>query len=374
MGSIVTVEKADKVSGKKVVRYRAFIRRKGYAATSATFDTKTEAKEWLRNNEGDGKLIRASAGGNFADLVEAFMKAPVTDGTKWRTPSQLDFWLQKFGNMKVGKIGRADINLALASLQVKNAHHRSIDGTITETDRLITPATVNRYRATLSSVFNYALDHAIVEVNPLRGGKIGKLTESKGRRRILSKEEEQRLYAAADESGWQMMRLFIRMCFTTAARKSEVLRLRWRDINLEDSVAIVPKTKNGDPRALPLVDDVRASLRLAEKIKPLQSDYVFFDPKKPERPKSIDTTWRFVRERAGLFQDQDDPLDQVVLHSTRHTGATRLIKGGANIAQVAAVTGHKSLSQLKRYTHFDTQDSVDLAQRFLSGDKENTAA
>lgn len=370
MGSIVTVEKVDKPSGKKSVQYRAFIRRKGYASKSATFETKTEAKQWLRNNEGDGKLVRASAGRLFKDLIEDFIKAPPMRGTRWHTPSQLDFWLAEFGRMKVGDIGRSDINQALSELQSKKKHRRSIDGTITETDKIITPATVNRYRATLSSVFNFAMSREIIDVHPLKVGKIGKLKESNGRRRILTRDEEARLYAAAEESTWPMMRLFVRMCFTTAARKSEVLRLRWRDINLEDSVAILSKTKNDEPRALPLVDDVRESLKLAEKIKPMLSDFVFFDPKRPEKPKDIDTLWRFVRERAGLYQDREDPLDQVVLHSSRHTAATRLIKGGNNIAQVAAVTGHKSLSQLKRYTHFDAQDAVDLAKRFLSGDKK----
>ena len=371
MGSIVSVEKVDKKSGKKSVLYRVFIRRKGYSSKSATFETRTEAKQWLRNNDSDVKLVRQSAGRNFADLIEDFIKAPPMRGTRWHVPSQLDFWRAEFGRLKVGEIGRAEINQALSALQNKKAHHRSIDGTITETDKLITPATVNRYRATLSSIFNFALSREMIDVHPLKAGKIGKLKESRGRRRILTREEEARLYAAADESTWPMMRIFIRMCFTTAARKSEVLRLRWRDVSLEDSVAILPKTKNDEQRALPLVDDVRASLRLAEKIRPLQSDFIFFDPKRPERPKDIDTLWRFVRERAGLYKDRDDPLDQVVLHSSRHTAATRLIKGGANIAQVAAVTGHKSLSQLKRYTHFDVQDSIDLAQRILSGDKSS---
>ena len=370
MGSIVAVDKVDKSTGKKITRYRAFIRRTGYASQSATFDTRTEAKEWLRNNEGDGKLIRTSAGRTFADLIEDFVKAPPMAGTKWRTPSQLDFWRSEFGRMKVGEISRADINQSMAALQNKMKHHRSIDGTVKEKDKPLTAASINRYRATLASVFNYALSREIIDVSPLKAGGIPKLKESRGRRRIITRDEEQRLYDAAAESTWPMMRLYLRMCFTTAARKSEVLNLRWQDIHLEDSVAVIPKTKNDEPRALPLVGDVKESLAAAAKVKPLGSDYVFFDPKKPKQPKKIDVLWRMVRERAGLYRDREDPLDQIVLHSTRHTAATKLLKGGANLAQAAAVTGHKSLSQLKRYTHLDAQDAVDLAERLLSGDKK----
>ena len=228
MGSIVTVEKIDKSTGKKSVRYRAFIRRKGFASQSATFDTKTEAKQWLRNNEGDGKLTKKSAGRNFGDLVEDFMKAPPMQGTKWRAPSQVDFWKEEFGHMRVGDISRADINQAIAALQNKKVHRRTLEGKVIETDKLLTAGTINRYRATLSSIFNYALSREIIDVSPLRAGRVPKLKENKGRRRILTSDEEQRLYAAAEQSSWPMMRLMLRMCFTTAARRSEVLNLRWQ--------------------------------------------------------------------------------------------------------------------------------------------------
>jgi len=166
-----------------------------------------------------------------------------------------------------------------------------------------------------------------------------------------------------------MMWLFVRMCLTTGARKSEIRKLRWQYINLAESLAVIPVTKNGDPRAIPLVSDVKEALQDASKVKPIDSDFVFFDPKKPSQPKNIDQTWKQVRVRAGLFQDRDDPLDRVVLHSTRHTVATRLLRGGANLAQAARVTGHKTLSQLSRYTHLDAQDAVNLAEKLLAGNK-----
>jgi site-specific recombinase XerD len=45
-----------------------------------------------------------------------------------------------------------------------------------------------------------------------------------------------------------------------------------------------------------------------------------------------------------------------------------MIKGGANLSQVANVSGHKTLAMLKRYEHLAAQDAVDLAQRLLAGD------
>jgi len=63
-----------------------------------------------------------------------------------------------------------------------------------------------------------------------------------------------------------MMWLFLRMLLTTGARRSEVNNLRWRDVNLADSIAILPTTKNGHARALPLVSDVKVALAAAAKV------------------------------------------------------------------------------------------------------------
>lgn len=380
MGSITEIKKAkkDKGTGKEsvVTTYRAFIRRtvNGKSVSrSKVFETKGKAKEWLRNNENDQSLATFSQvrGPTFADLIEAFVKEPPKRGTKFWTASALEFWRDQFGGMKTGDISRADINTAVSTLQSKPVTRGSVAG-IKKSTTTITPATVNRYLASLSSVFNYAIRQEILDVHPMKGGKVSKLTESTGRKRILTIEEEQRLYEAAEGSTWPMMRLFLRMCLTTAARKSEVLNLQWNNVQLSESVAILPRTKNGEPRALPLVPDVKAALEEAKKVRPLNCDYVFFDPRHPERPKNVDTIWRFVRQRAGLYKDREDRLDQVVLHTTRHTVATKLLKKGANIAQTANITGHKTLAMLKRYTHLAAQDAVDLAHKLLADAEPET--
>lgn len=377
MGSITEIVKLDKRTGKQIKKYRAYARRMiagKSVSSSKVCTTKSEAKEWLRNNEADMVLMTSvrERGKTFAQVADLFTQTPPQRGTKYWAPSHLDFWIAELGQMRIADITRADINMAVAKLQVTKARRRTPTG-ITETAKALSAGTINRYMASLSSVFNFALNMDVLEVHPMKAGNVKKLKESKGRRRTLQADEEQRLYAAAKESSWAMMPLYLRMCLTTGARKSEVLKLRWQDIHLGESVAVLPTSKNGEQRALPLVADVRLALEDARKDRPLHSDYVFFDPRHPERPKSVDTIWRFVRQRAGLWQDRDDPLDWVVLHSTRHTVATRLIKKGANLAQTANITGHKTLAMLKRYTHLDAQDAVDLAERLLGEGKESAA-
>ncbi|MDO3558294.1 tyrosine-type recombinase/integrase [Ralstonia pseudosolanacearum] len=364
MGSIVTRKAPD-----GTVSYRAFVRRTvngKQVGKSKVFRTKKEADQWMRDNESTAALaaIGTSTGPTFGALLDAFVVAPPTKGTRYWAASHIDFWRAELGAMKTREIDRGTINTCKAKLMAQQARHHTPDGT-KETGKKLTPATVNRYLASLSSVMNFAVQRTIIDHHPMKAGQVRKEQESNGRRRILTQDEERRLYAACETSSWPMMRLFLRVCLTTGARKSEVLRLRWQDVDIARSVAWLHNTKNGDSRAMPLVSDVKASLADASKVRPLKSDYVFYDPRHPDRPKEIAEVWKAVRKRAGLWQDRDDPLDQVVLHTTRHTTATKLVRSEKNLAKVQAVTGHKTLAMLSRYTHLDTDDAVDLAERAL---------
>jgi len=367
MGSITEAKKVDAKTGKTIKTYRAFIRRAGYESKSKVFESKSKAEDWLRNNEGDRELVRRTNGHGktFRDVVDAFIQAPPVRGTKYRAESHIDFWLSEFGLVRITRITRKDINESIDKLQKKPAM-LGVPGGSKTMDRIVTPGTINRYLATLSSIFNYALNHEIIDSHPMKGGKVKKLEESKGRTRILTSEEEQLLYKAAEGSSWPMMRLFLRMLLTTASRKSEIKKLRWRDVNFDLSAAIITKTKGKEPRALPLVADVLADLKVAKQARPLDAEYVFFDPLHHERAKNVDSVWFAIRKEAGLWKDREDPLDRVCMHTTRHTAATKMLRKGANIAQAAKVTGHKTLAMLNRYTHLSTQDSVDLAQSLLA--------
>lgn len=365
MGSIV--KESVVRSGKKVTRYRAHVRRAGFKSQSKCFDNLADAKSWLRNAEADASQKRMEADGiyTFSRVADLFAKAPPRRGTKFWSPTHLAYWVEQFGPRDIKSVTRADINVALAKLQEKKAERRTIDGEIKLTDKAISSATVNRYLATLSSLFNFALNMGHVDRHPIKGGQVSKLGEASGRRRILTAEEEERLIAEAERSTWPPMALFLRLALTTGARKSEIRGLQWADIDLSRRVALVRKTKNGEQRALPLVISVRDALVEAKKVQPLGSDLVFFDPKRPSQPKNVDTIWKHVRARAGLEADREDSLDRVVLHSTRHTAATKLVAGGANVIQAAAVTGHKTVGMLKRYTHMKTDDVLALADRLL---------
>lgn len=365
MGSITTKTTISKATGKPVTKHRAYVRREGYASKSKVFKSKRDAQDWLRNNDAESTLARVTSGALLSTVIDDFAEAPATKGTRYWSAGHLEYWRAQLGRMKVAEVSRGDINAAKAKLQNMPAK-RSIPGGSVDTNAKLNPATVNRYLASLSSVFNFALEREIIDAHPMKGGKVKKLEEGNGRRRILSADEEARLLLHARASKWPMLHLFVRMCMTTAARRAEVLNLRWQSVQLDDCIAVLGTTKNGRPRAMPLVADVRVALAEAEKSR--RSEYVFFNPRKPSEPFNVDTAWTECRRAAGLLNDRDDPLDRVVLHSTRHTAVTRMLKGGANLAQAAIVSGHQTLAMLKRYEHLAASDAVEIAQRHLAGD------
>jgi integrase len=359
MGSITEKTKVTK-DGKTVTEYRAFIRRKGYEAKSKVFGSKRDAQSWLRNNEADKAMTKTVQGKTLGELLDDFVALA---GCNYARMAHLDFWREQFKNVKVAAITHGDIAGAVLILRRRPALQPVPGGNI-QTDKLLSGSTVNRYIATLSAVFSFALQHGVIDTHPMKGGKVKKLRENDGRQRILTEDEETKLLDAAKVSDWPMMWLYLRMLLTTGARRSEVNFLKWEYVHLDEKVAILPKTKNGDPRALPLVADVREALAAASKIRPLHSNYVFYDPRDPAKPKPVETPWKACRKAAGL-EGQG-----VVIHTTRHTAVTKLVKGGANLAQVAAVSGHKTLAMLKRYEHLASKDAVELAERLLSGNKK----
>lgn len=251
MGSIVEREKVDK-DGKPYVEFRVHIRRKGFKSKSKIFRSKREAQRWLRDNEATSTLTKVVTGKTFTALLDDFV---ALSGCNYARHSQLDFWRDQFAGRGVADITHGDIAGARLALQRKPA----VRGGVASDSRL-TNSSINRYLAALSAVFSFAVDHGVIDNHPMRGGKVRKLPENSGRQRTLSEAEEALLLEAARQSEWPMMWLFLRLLLTTGARRSEANRLRWSDVRLADKVAILPTTKNGEPRALPLVADVRDAL------------------------------------------------------------------------------------------------------------------
>ena len=119
----------------------------------------------------------------------------------------------------------------------------------------VAPATVNRELACLKHLFTKAIAWEKATGNPARLVKL--LREDNVRLRYLTDEEEESLLAECAE----YLRPIVLVALNTGLRAGERLSLRWQEVDLENRLLLLEKTKSGKRREVPLNDTARAQLR-----------------------------------------------------------------------------------------------------------------
>ena len=227
--------------------YRVFIRRQGCKTLSKTFPTKKLAKEFALRMESDVSAMLSMRGKSstalFKNLVEEYLHKEYRGARPKEQGRKLGYWTQILGEKLIIDITSNDIYDGLQ--QLPNG---------------LTNATINRYKAAISVVFSYACRALELPENPVR--KIPSLPENNERTRFLSEAERTRLFTSCRASHWDKLYLIVLLAITTGARKGELTKLRWNDIDFERRTAYVSTTKNGQPKVLPLTDSVIKELQL----------------------------------------------------------------------------------------------------------------
>ena len=173
--------------------------------------------------------------------------------------------------------------------------------------------------------------------NPVANLRKPKLPQ--GRDRRLFEGEEERLLEHAEDP---MDKLII-LAIETAMRQGELLNLRWEYVDLKKQIAILPETKNGTKRVVPLSS--RAT-KIFKQMTHQISGIVF-----PDLYSSL-VSHEFTRVCAVAN------IKGLRFHDLRHETTSRLFEKGLGIMEVASITGHKTLHMLKRYTHLKAEDLV----------------
>ena len=215
-----------------------------------------------------------------------------------------------------------------------------------------TPGAANRALNMLSRILNHAIVCGHLQTNPARGIKWNpgaKLT------RFLSRDEVQRLHRALDRHDHARPSRtrqadVIRLLLLTGCRKSEILTLRWQDVD-GDTLNLID-AKSG-PRRVFLNAPARAIL---ERQPRAGSFWVFPSPLDPGRPLYSDLPlWNSVREDAGI--------EDVRLHDLRHTFASHAVLRGIPLPVVSHLLGHKRPSMAMRYAHVGDRETEAAAER-----------
>ena len=318
--------------GKRV--WQAHVRRRGYPAQVRTCDSKAEAEAWASGIEHEmarGVFVSRSEADNTT-LAEALARYGREVSSRKRGVVQE---ASVISALSVGPLGQR----ALGSLQGKDlAWYR--DSLLSEG---YSPITIKRRLALVSHLYKIAAREWGMGglVNPVPNVSIPKVNNARDRR-LVGDEYARLLASAAAYSG--VIGPLITWAIETAMRRGEIAAMRWEHLDRKAKVLLIPETKNGTPRRVPLST---AALAVLDQI-PRRIDGRVWGM----RPDSISQAFERVCKAAGI--------EGLTFHDLRHEATSRLFEKGLNPMQVATITGHKTLQMLKRYTHLRAEDLVGM--------------
>lgn len=357
--------------------YRAQVRKLGMPSISRTFDLRADAEAWAREIE------REAQRGNISAL----------DSTSQSVT--LDQVLDRYEQTRVPKLrGQNGVASRLARIRERFGAYfisnvRGIDVGDWRDDLArdgLADGTIIRHLGALSAVFSFAEKDLSIHLpagNPCRS--VRKPPAPKPRDRRLREGEYEALQAERPE-----LLAFIVLAIETAARRGELAKLRWEDVNLSRRTAHLADTKNGENRTVALsslavsmfqslprsIDGKVFPWKAADGFSSAWKRHVMqarkahvlgrlqnaltaegFDADAEIRALVYKKRKPDQRTLALLEQiEENDPfLTNLRFHDLRHEATSRLFEDGLNTMEVASMTGHKSLTMLKRYTHIDAE-------------------
>ncbi|MDA8118768.1 MAG: site-specific integrase [Gammaproteobacteria bacterium] len=323
------------------------IRRRGWPAQSATFDSKVHAEAWARQIEGEmdrGVFVSRSEaeGTTLADALDWYERdISSKKKSSAREAYAIRWWrVSPLASRTLASIRGKDIAASVAAMSSHRERRRKGD----EDAPGLRPNTIRIHLALLSHLFNVARTAWGMESlsNPvdLVKGQRPKLPQ--GRDRRLQGGEQARLLAAAQAYGGEVGPI-ITWAIETAMRRGEIAAMRWDHLDRKAKVLLIPETKNGTPRRVPLST---AALAVLDGLSRRLDGRVW-----GMRPDSISQAFERVCGASGV--------EGLTFHDLRHEATSRLFEKGLNPMEVAAITGHKTLQMLKRYTHLRAEDLVE---------------
>lgn len=316
--------------------YRARITREGKSTLSATFPTKAEALAWaseiqakirlgIYQDEGQSKPIRKS---NFEEAANHYIQTH----SVYKKSS-----CSEIGIIRILIKRWADLDVA----ELNKSHVIALRDELLSLGRA--GSTVNHYFNAISKIYQMLIEEwGLPVTNPIKGLK--RVPNNKGRCIRVNRDIESLLLAGCQAIDTPLLASIIEFAIQTGMRRGEVMGLSWSDVDIANRKAYLYKTKNGEPRQVPLtlraIEVLKASPKTDERVFPMTFDCL---------------RSQFNRLRNHLKQCWDgygaNPFNDLRFHDFRHEALSRLSDAGLNVIELSHISGHKTLAMLKRYTH-----------------------
>ncbi|RJT42035.1 site-specific integrase [Mesorhizobium waimense] len=336
MGTIVERRRGD---GTTAFMAKIILKKKGKIAhrETKTFDRRPAANAWIAKREEElsrpGEIERANT--PSVTLAQAIKK--------YKTES-----VKQIGRTK-GQVLNSILEFEITNKPCDQIASHDIVQFATQLAKTRKPQTVGNYLSHLSEVFtvarpawNYPLDRQAMDDALIVARRLGLTGRSDSRDRRPTIDELEKLmthFAGRKATAIPMTKLVAFAIFSTR-RQEEITRITWADLDEEHSRVMVRDMKNPTEK---IGNNTWCDLP-PEALAIIQSMPRGNGPIFPYKPDTIGFAWR---DAVAIL----DGIEDLRFHDLRHEGISRLFELGWNIPHVAAVSGHRSWQNLKRYTH-----------------------
>jgi integrase len=276
--------------------------------------------------------IERTKPGSFNALCVSYYRSPEFRGLKASTQTMRRNIIERF------RIEHGDKPLALLA----RAHIKDIIGAKAETREA-----ANNLLKVLRGILAYAVDVGMIKVNPAMGLK-----------RYRSHSEGFHTWTEAEIAQFQVRHPIgtrpataLALLLYTAQRRGDVVRTGWQ--HLKGDAIAVRQEKTDTPLMIPVHPELARALALVPRT---NLTFLMTDRGAPFTPAGFGNWFRDQCNLAGL--------PHCSAHGLRKSAATRLANAGCSTDQIKAMTGHKSLSEVARYTR--AADQARLARQAMS--------
>ena len=306
-------------------RYQVQVRRRGVGAFSKSFHVLKDAEAWARQTEiqadrhdlpSDRKVLTqitlAELVTRYRDTVSIKKRGYAVERIRLNA-----FLLHPVCRRRLSELTGANF-----------AAYRD------ERLREVKPATLKRQLGPIHNLFELARDEWGI---PLRENPLAKLNleaPDDRRERRLRPGELDGLMDASCHCRNPLIGRNILFALETGMRRGEILNVRADDIDAGRHTLLIPTTKNGQPRIIPITTKALALLHDVD----CRTDIIF-----PISANGFRLAWERVKWRAKI--------ENLHFHDLRHEAISRFFEKGLSTPEVALISGHRDMRMLFRYAH-----------------------
>ena len=186
--------------------------------------------------------------------------------------------------------------------------------------------------------------------NPAKG--IPRAKFSNARQRFLTAEEAQRLRWAVELSSNKQLKHIVGLLLLTGMRVGELLHARWKDVDLERRSWLIPQSKNGKSRNVPLSQSAIDILKQVPRLK--DNPYVLPNLDSGLPFVSIKKAWQTARKLADL--------EGLRIHDLRHSALSFQVAAGVDLYTISKIAGHADYRSTSRYAHVSNSALIEAVE------------